>query len=74
MLPSQMISFQQPTLILFGLGKYIHLRVVDNYNQMFRNTNFKPNVILALLPERTILGKTQMVVIFAALNLSVNIQ
>ena len=24
-----MISFQQPTLILFGLGKYIHLRVVE---------------------------------------------
>ena len=27
---------------------------------MFRNTNFKPNTILATLPELYILGKTRM--------------
>ena len=37
-LPSYMVNFQQPTLILFSLGKYIHLKVVDfQWPKIFRN-------------------------------------
>ena len=33
---------------------------VDEFNQIFRNTNLKPNAILASLPEWFILGKARL--------------
>ena len=51
--------------ILGNLGKILpnplhnHSPNFNQFSQMFINTNFKPNTILAMLPKLSILGKTR---------------